>query len=331
MNRIEKIWYQGGWQVLPLLPISWLFRLLVAIRYALYRHGRLKASRFLVPVIVVGNITVGGTGKTPFTIWLVNFLRRQGYRPGIVSRGYGGRATAWPQPVTSESDAALVGDEAVLLARRCQCPMVVAPDRTSAVKMLLDSDGCDIVISDDGLQHYAMGRDIEIVIVDGQRRFGNEHLLPAGPLREPLSRLRDVDLVIVNEGEKSSASEYRMTLARYYIYNLMTPEKQKAISAFKDEKVHAVAGIGDPQRFFNLLKKSGVEITQHPFPDHHAYCADDLAFDDDKVVMMTEKDAVKCAAFAKPNHWVMAIEMSPENEVEACLEVLLKEIDVTNK
>jgi tetraacyldisaccharide 4'-kinase len=329
MSKIERIWYQGGIGMIPLLPISWLFHLLITLRRWLYRHGWLRVSHFSAPLIVVGNITVGGTGKTPFVIWLSDFLRNKGYRPGIVSRGYGGSASQWPQPVMPESNPALVGDEAVLLARRCRCPMVVSPNRSDAVKMLLKNFDCDIVIADDGLQHYAMGRDIEIVIVDGQRRFGNGHMLPAGPLREPVTRLKSVDLCVIN-GEPRASNEYRMTLMQSSLYNLQAPEKVDGLSIFKGRRVHAVAGIGNPEKFFDLLRAADIEVVAHSFPDHHAYCADDLNFGDDGPVLMTEKDAVKCVSFATPYFWVVAIEMAPELKAEARLSALLENVDRIN-
>ncbi len=327
MSRIEKIWYEGHWVSIPLLPLSWLFRLLVLIRRCLYQWGWLKTNQWSVPLIVVGNISVGGTGKTPFVIWLVDYLRTAGYQPGVVLRGYGGNATVWPQQVTIDSDPVEVGDEAVLLARRCHCPVVAAPDRGAAVAALLKNSDCNIILSDDGLQHYAMGRDIEIVIVDGERRFGNGQMLPAGPLREPISRLLDVDLVIVN-GEPISDGEYRMTLTQCYLYNLLDPSIRKEISQLKGETVHAIAGVGNPERFFKLLKKSGVDVIAHPFADHHTYTTDDLLFSDEQPVIMTEKDAVKCAHLAHSNYWVLAIEMSPEVGVETKLQTLLKEFEV---
>ncbi|VAW90032.1 Tetraacyldisaccharide 4'-kinase [hydrothermal vent metagenome] len=322
MSKIEQIWYNGGIGMIPLLPLSWLFHCLIMVRRWLYQHGWLTVNHFSAPLIVVGNITVGGVGKTPFVIWLANFLRTKGYTPGIVSRGYGGDASAWPQAVMADSNPALVGDEAVLLAQRCDCPVVVSPNRSDAVRMLLNDFDCDIVIADDGLQHYAMGRDIEIVIIDGQRRFGNGQLLPAGPLREPVMRLKNVDLCLVN-GESLTANEYRMTLGRHSLYNLQNPEQRDELSALKGKKIHAIAGIGHPDKFFNLLKDVGIEVIAHPFPDHHAYSVDDLNFADDKIVVMTEKDAVKCASFAKPEYWVLAIEMMPEKEAEERLSALL--------
>ncbi len=326
MSRIEQIWYNGGFAVIPLLPLSWLFRCLVRVRRWLYQHDWLTINHFSAPLIVVGNITVGGSGKTPFVIWLANFLRSKGYKPGIVSRGYGGTATEWPQPVMVSSNPALVGDEAVLLVQRCYCPMVVSPNRPDAVRMLLKDFDCDIVIADDGLQHYAMGRDIEIVIIDGQRRFGNGQLLPAGPLREPLTRLKNVDLCLLN-GEPLSPDEYRMTVEGISLYNLQNPEQSGELSAFKGKQIHAIAGIGYPDKFFNLLKGAGIEVIAHPFPDHHTYRVDDLNFGDDKMVVMTEKDAVKCLSFSKPEHWVLTIEMALEEKAEERLSALLTNIN----
>ncbi len=331
MSRIEQIWYQGGVAFILLLPLSWLFRALVTIRRWLYRSGWLTINHFPVPLIVVGNISVGGTGKTPFVIWLVDFLRSAGYKPGLVSRGYRGHATEWPQRVTVNSDPVQVGDEALLLVLRCRCPMVVAPNRVAAVTTLLQDYDCDIVISDDGLQHYAMGRDIEIVIVDGQRRFGNRQLLPAGPLREPVARLDDVDLVMVNGGEARD-DEQKMTVVQSYLYNLVNPAKHKACSLFKGKTVHAIAGIGHPQKFFDLLNDLGIEVITHTFADHHAYCDKELDFGDGKPVVMTEKDAVKYARFidvnAASNYWALAIEMAPEPKSIASLMMLLNSADV---
>jgi len=329
MNRIERIWYEGGLAYLALLPFSWLFRCVVTSRRWLYLNGWLKINHFSVPLIVVGNISVGGTGKTPFVVWLARFLRQAGYKPGVVSRGYRGKATQWPQFVTPESDPFLVGDEAVLLARRCRSPMAVAPDRAAAVTALLKNHDCDIIISDDGLQHYAMGRDIEIAMIDGPRRFGNGAMLPAGPLREPIVRLDDVDLVIVN-GQASSADEFSMTVVQRYLYNLHESTQRQEASFLAGRTVHGIAGIGHPEKFFELLKQAGAEVIPHPFADHHAYTSDDLEFGDDRLVIMTEKDAVKCADFSAPHHWVMAIEMEPEPQVEESLQMLLKNIGANN-
>ena len=197
MTWLEKRWYSTSTPLL-LLPFEWLFRLLVLLRRLAFRLGLKPSYALPVPVIVVGNISVGGTGKTPLVVWLVSLLRKAGYHPGIVSRGYGGKAERWPQQVRPDSDPQTVGDEPVMLAQRCACPIVAAPDRVAAAKLLLKHTKCDLIITDDGLQHYRLKRDIEIVVVDGERRFGNGHCLPAGPLREPQSRLAEVDFVIAN-------------------------------------------------------------------------------------------------------------------------------------
>jgi tetraacyldisaccharide 4'-kinase len=304
-------WLQGQWarftpwQIL-LLPTAAFFFLIVVTRRLLYRLGLSPSYRLPVPVIVVGNITVGGTGKTPLVLWLVDFLREHGYRPGIVSRGYGGRAHA-PQSVTSSSDPLLVGDECVLLAQRAQCPVWVGRQRVDVARALLGArPDCDVLISDDGLQHYALKRDVEVVVVDGVRRFGNGWLLPAGPLREPTTRLKSVDAVVVNGGEVS-AGEYAMQL----VGNCFRQLKQVATAYpadFSGKPLHAIAGIGRPSRFFRHLNALGLDVVEHPFPDHHAYQPHELQFADAGEILMTEKDAVKCAAFAPDNAWALVVD-----------------------
>ncbi|TAK78180.1 MAG: tetraacyldisaccharide 4'-kinase, partial [Gammaproteobacteria bacterium] len=263
MLEINRYWYQPSLRFITfiLLPFSWLFRGCIFIRRQLYRLGFLKTHRFNVPVIIVGNITVGGTGKTPFVIWLAHYLIAQGYRPGIVSRGVGGKRQIKPYRVKQEDAATEVGDEAVLLAQRANCPLVIGIDRVAAVRELLQQAPCDIVISDDGLQHYRLGRDIEIVIIDGSRRFGNNCLLPAGPLREPVSRLQSVDFVVVN-GEDMILEPVEL---------LPVIARSEATRQSPDKKAHAVAGIGHPDRFFLTLKQAGFDIIPHAFPDHHPY------------------------------------------------------------
>jgi tetraacyldisaccharide 4'-kinase len=263
-----------------------------------------------VPVIVVGNLTVGGTGKTPLVIWLAEHLRGKGWRPGIVARGYGGRARHWPQQVRGDSDPAVVGDEAVLLAQRSGCPVCVAPDRPAAVAALLQHTDCNLVLSDDGLQHYALGRDIEIVVIDGQRRFGNGFLLPAGPLREPLSRLRRADLVVVN-GEARDG-ELAMRMRRPQVVPLRRPQAVDGIDRFDGAQVHAVAGVGNPRRFFDLLRRHGLQPLEHAFPDHHVFTPGDIRFADGLPVLMTEKDAVKCQRFAGEGYWAVRVEAQPD-------------------
>jgi tetraacyldisaccharide 4'-kinase len=258
-----------------------------------------------VPVIVVGNITVGGSGKTPLVIWLVDFLRKAGYKPAIISRGYRGKASSWPQQVRPDSDPVVVGDEAVLLARRCDCPIAVGPDRSASVEALLQHTDCNIIISDDGLQHYALERDIEIAVVDAVRRYGNGCLLPSGPLREPIERLEDVDFIVSNG--IAGHGEYAMSLGLNTACNLATGETCE-LNNFIDTTVHAVAGIGNPKRFFNALRQQGLKLREHAFADHHHFEAGDLEFDNTAPVLMTEKDAVKCKRFAHSQYWYVPVE-----------------------
>ena len=327
MNRSASGWIQDLWQsrslpVLTLIPLSWLYRLLSGWRNRLYDWRLLPVRRLPVPVIVVGNITVGGTGKTPLVIWLSLFLQRAGYRPGIVSRGYGGQARQWPQVVTPDSDPRQVGDEPVVLARRAGCAVVVGPDRTAAAQRLLAVHRCDIVISDDGLQHRRLGRDIEIVVIDGRRRFGNGLLLPAGPLREPISRLRRTDLRITQGVARDG--EHSLVLYPASLRNLASGKSCDARD-FAGQAVHAVAGIGNPDRFFATLRDLGLDVREHPFPDHYRFRPEDLQFADGAPVIMTEKDAVKCERFARPDYWFLEVEARPDPGFGARLVELLKE------
>lgn len=325
MNGLASHWYRTTPLTLLLLPLSWLFCAVALGRRWAYHTGLLKIQRLPVPVIVVGNISVGGTGKTPMVAWLVALLRKEGYRPGIISRGYGGGAAHWPQQVRPDSDPAMVGDEAVLLARRCRCPMAVGPDRPAAARALLEHADCDIIISDDGLQHYRLGRDVEIAVVDGVRRFGNGHCLPAGPLREPVRRLRTVDVVIANG--TAGPREYAMKLQPASLRNLQQAEKTRPLKQFAGQRVHAVAGIGNPRRFFELLTSHGVEVIEHPFADHYPFRAGDIDFGDELPVLMTEKDAVKCQAFAKAHHWYLPVDAQLDERVS---QILLRLIGKTH-
>lgn len=307
MSRwLEQQWYRTGPWHLVLVPLSWLFWELSALRRAFYRTGWLPSEKLPVPVVVVGNISVGGTGKTPLVIWLAENLRQQGYCPGIISRGYGGsahRATS----VFADSNPAAVGDEPVLLARHAACPVWVGRDRARTAKALLTAHpGCDIVVSDDGLQHYRLQRDFEIAVVDGSRGFGNGRLLPAGPLRESQDRLKTIDAVVVNGGDLYPGA-YSMQLEAEVFHNLQDPAKTASAGELAGYSIYAIAGIGNPSRFFQSLQKLGLQFKQRAFADHHAFQPADLQSLMADVILMTEKDAVKCAAFAQPNWWYLPV------------------------
>jgi len=285
-----------------------MFAAAVRARRALYERGLLARCRFGVPVLVVGNIAVGGAGKTPLVIWLTRFLAQCGYRPGVVCRGYGGRARHWPQAVGASSDPHEVGDEALVIARRSGRPVVADPVRCRGVERLLAGHGCDVVVSDDGLQHYALARDVEIAVLDGMRRHGNGRCLPAGPLREPPARLAQVDAVVCNGQARPGEVEMRMIPA--------DPRRVRddgaavSLAQLRGMEVHAVCGIGNPARFFTLLEELGVRARTHAFPDHHALAPQELDFSDRLPVLMTEKDAVKCRRFAGPRHWYLPVDAS---------------------
>jgi len=307
VHWLERHWYRITPLHLILFPLSLLFRALVALRRILYSIRMLPSYKLPVPVIVVGNISVGGTGKTPLTLALAQQLVERGRHPLIVSRGYGGAAQR-PQQVDADGDAQQVGDEPLLMARRKLCPVWIGKDRAAAAQAALHAHPqCDVVLCDDGLQHYRMQRDVEVAVVDGERRFGNGFMLPAGPLREPAARLQNVDAVVANGGEPS-ADQYAMRLSGEIFYNLLEPGKTAAAEHFRLLNNHAVAGIGHPQRFFSHLQSLGIPCTPHAFPDHHPYSRADLAFADCGAILLTEKDAVKCAAFADARYWVLRVD-----------------------
>lgn len=320
-QALARAWQQGHPALALLAPLSGLYALIAGLRRWLYRIGLLRVQHFPVPVVVVDNISVGGTGKTPLTLALVERLRAQGFRPGVVSRGYGGHAEKYPLRLRESTTAAQVGDEPLLLFRRTGVPVVVDPLRTRAVQHLLQENACDVVLCDDGLQHYALGRDIEIAVVDGARGFGNGRRLPAGPLREPVARLRDVDYVVVNgAGEVLWPGAWHMQLQA----QAWQPLKQAGGEPPRPPaRVHAVAGIGHPERFFSQLQAQGFEVVPQAFPDHHVYGAEDLAFHDSLPVVMTEKDMVKCQALPLQNAWYVPVRAElPESFYEALFKQL---------
>ena len=321
MNSVDHYWYSNNPVSLLLRPLSWLYCLVVIVRRWLYQRGILKVVKFDIPVIVVGNITVGGTGKTPLVIWLADYLRSCGWRPGIVTRGYGGQAAHYPLRVDADTDAGIAGDEAVLLARRSGCPVVVAPRRPDAVRLL--ASNCDIVLADDGLQHYALARDIEIAVIDGMRRFGNNHCLPAGPLRERLVRWSSVDLRVC-QGGSAQPGEFSMQLRPREVQNLVHQAVSCPIERLTSETVHAVAAIGNPTRFFDQLRGLGLHVVEHPFADHHRFTEQDFHFDDGRSILMTEKDAVKCGKLAQPHYWYLPVTAELDAAFGARLSELLE-------
>ena len=349
MFKLEHHWYRITPLHLILFPLSLVFRVLVALRRALYRNRIFSSDQLLLPVIVVGNISVGGTGKTPLTLALAEQLVERGWHPLIISRGFGGKSRQ-SQHVTAGSTAHQVGDEPLLMARRGMCPVWIGRDRAATAHAAMQNHPqCDVVLCDDGLQHYRLQRDVEIAVIDGARGFGNGFLLPAGPLREPVARLQAVDAVVINvqprfpdettshstkpasgqvagylpqagEGANGTLREfisddgdilpgqYAMHLIGELFYNLLDPGKTASADHFLAIKNHAVAGIGHPQRYFQHLEKMGISFTPHAFPDHHPYSADDLAFADCDAILLTEKDAVKCTAFADARYWVLRVD-----------------------
>lgn len=318
--------YRGAAWLRLLRPLETLYRRLVARRTAAYASGRRVVWRAPVPVIVVGNLTLGGTGKSPLVAWLVRHLEERGRRPGILSRGYGGRGERYPLRVTARTPAAACGDEPRMLADQTGVPVVVDPDRPRGARRLLE-EGCDILVADDGLQHLALARDLELVVVDGARGFGNGRCLPEGPLREPLSRLGSVDAVLVN-GEAAfevPPGAFTMHLVPSAWRRLGDGERRPLDPPPFAGAVHAVAGIGRPARFFETLAGLGVEALPHPFGDHHAYRAEELDFGDARPLVMTAKDAVKCRGLAPDASWVLEVTAEPDPAFAAWLEARLAE------
>ncbi len=310
-NWLERQWYRWSIWHLVLLPLSLLFWVVTATRRALYRADWKRSEKLSKPVIVIGNISVGGTGKTPLVLALVALLKEAGYTPGVISRGYRGKSTL-PRRVTADSEPREVGDEPVLLARKAGCPVWVGRRRVEVGQALIaNHPEVDVILCDDGLQHYHLARDVEIVVIDALRWFGNGLLLPAGPLREPVRRMRSADVVVINgwlSGAPLQRREFTMRLTGDLLYNLRNPQLKAQPEIFVGQRVHAVAGIGHPERFFAHLKKLGMQFTAHPFPDHHPYAPQDLPWHESEAIVMTEKDAVKCVDFVGDNAWVLPVE-----------------------
>ena len=308
MKSLAHYWYQStpvanlyAWS---LLPLSWLYCLIATARRKVYQLKLKKSFAADVPVVVIGNIVVGGSGKTPLLISLCEFIKEKGFKPGVVSRGYGGKVAGVKQ-VQQNDSAELVGDEPLMIYQNTNVPVVVGADRVAAIDYLLKNNQCDIVLSDDGLQHYRMQRDIEIAVVDAGRGFGNGFCLPAGPLRERPARLDEVDIVVYNGTVDDAA------LCTYALETLsvcpMHSDDCVALSDFSGKKVHAVAGIGHPPRFFTQLREAGIEVIEHAFSDHHAYSQADFSDWQNDIILMTEKDAVKCRQLLLPDAWVVNV------------------------
>lgn len=316
---IERIWSGKSWLYLLLLPLSWLYGAITWLIRTSYTLGLRSAWRAPVPVIIVGNLTAGGNGKTPVVIWLVEQLQLRGYRVGIVSRGYGGKSDVYPLLLSHEITTSQAGDEPVLIFQRTGAPVAVSPKRSEAVKALLKCHELDFIITDDGLQHYALQRDFELVVIDGVRRFGNGWWLPAGPMRERAGRLRSVDAVITNGGI-AAAGEIPMQLVARDAINLVTGER---LPVQQLHHVIAMAGIGHPPRFFATLSSLGIEPkNEYAFADHQDYSLAQLSplTSGPQILLMTEKDAVKCRAFAQPNWWYLPVDAQlPPDQAEQLL------------
>ena len=320
-RELQAVWYGGCAPSVWLRALSMLFGMLGGLRRRLYAMGLLPRVRLPVPVVVVGNITAGGTGKTPLVIALIEALRARGFNPGVVSRGYSGSARE-PILLDAQTTPELAGDEACLIRRATQASVAIGRDRAAAARLLLANGAVDVVVADDGLQHYRLHRDVEICVIDGERRFGNGRLLPAGPLREPMARLACVDFRVCNGGA-AQPGEAAMRLHGDTAVALSDSTRRRPLREFAGQRVHAVAGIGNPPRFFASLRAAGIETIEHPFPDHHFFADSDLSFGDAAPVLMTEKDAIKCAAFVQENWWSVPVRAElPESFFDAVVEKL---------
>lgn len=329
LDKLRQGWREPNLLTFMFLPISWVYLGLVKVRQIFYRLGIFKSVTLSVPVIVVGNITVGGSGKTPLVMAMVSFLKDKGYRPGVISRGYGGTSQFWPREVDTTTSAEIVGDEPQLIYERCSVAIVVGPDRVRCGCYLIDKLGCDILVSDDGFQHFALNRNIDIVVVDQEFGYGNGLCLPAGPLRESKSALKRANLVALNtnsnDKNQDEAQGYNMRLELQDARNLADGSTKK-LSEFRNQQAHAVTGLGNPARFFSELDKLEIKIKRHEFPDHHAFNDSDLAFSDASPILMTEKDGIKCHDMSNAkNIWVIPSELSIDQglfrEVEKILRV----------
>lgn len=310
-DHLLEAWYRGHPALALLRPLEWLYRRVVQGKRARFLAGEGAIYRAPVPVLVVGNITVGGTGKTPLILFLIEHCRARGLKVGVVSRGYGATPPSLPWRVRAEQPATQAGDEPLLIVQRTGVPLMIDPDRSRAVRALLAEEPLDLILCDDGLQHYRLARDLELVLIDAARGLGNGRCLPAGPLREPVERLAEVDAVLFNGAEADSAEGYAFRLQPTALVNVASGERVGFEHFPPGQAVHAVAGIGNPQRFFNTLEALNWRPVPHPFADHAQYSAAQLAFEPPLPLLMTEKDAVKCRAFAAADWWYLAVDAVP--------------------
>ena len=332
-DRIQRGWTSPGWINYLLLPVSWAYLASMAARKLLYDVGIFRTQKLDAPVIVVGGISAGGSGKTPLVIALAKYLNDNGYRPGVISRGYRGSSTYWPRQVTRTTTADVVGDEPQLIYELAGVPVVVGPDRLEDGRMLIEENGCDVIVSDDGFQHFRLHRDLDIVVIDGQAGFGNGWCLPSGPLREPASAIRRAGIVVFNSADKAGfpMGALWMSMSPGDCYNLVSGEP-RSLESFKDSTAHAVAGIGNPERFFMQLQEAGITVYRHAFIDHHRFVQSDLDFADGAPVLMTEKDGVKCRNMESVGHvWIVRAQVELEPAIFRRIDEAITHTDNTSR
>ncbi|WP_152224550.1 tetraacyldisaccharide 4'-kinase [Pseudomonas sp. SCB32] len=325
-DRLLDAWYKGHPALALLKPLELLYRRVAQGRRRDFLSGVKPAYRAPVPIIVVGNVTVGGTGKTPMILWLIEHCRALGLKVGVVSRGYGAKPPQTPWRVRAEQAAAEAGDEPLMIVRRSGVPLMIDPDRSSAVRALLAEEPLDLILCDDGLQHYRLARDLELVLIDAARGLGNGRCLPAGPLREPAERLGEVDAVLHNGAPSDPPGAFSFVLRPSALVNLASGERRGVEHFPAGQALHALAGIGNPQRFFATLEALNWRPIPHPFPDHAAYTAEQLRFTPALPLVMTEKDAVKCRSFAAPDWWYLAVEAQPSPAFVAWFDAQLERL-----
>lgn len=325
-DRLLDAWYRGHPALALLRPLELLYRRIAQGRRQDFLSGAKPAYRAPVPIVVVGNITVGGTGKTPMILWLIEHCRARGLKVGVVSRGYGAKPPHTPWRVRAEQSAAQAGDEPLMIVRRSGVPLMIDPDRSGAVRALLAEEPLDLILCDDGLQHYRLARDLELVLIDAARGLGNGRCLPAGPLREPAERLEEVDAVLHNGAPSDPPGAFSFVLRPSALVNLASGERRGVEHFPAGQSLHALAGIGNPQRFFKTLEALNWRPIPHPFPDHAAYTAEQLRFTPALPLVMTEKDAVKCRSFAAPDWWYLAVEAQPSPAFVAWFDAQLERL-----